>query len=542
LGDDSLSGGGGSDTYLYAAGDGNDTITDAASYDSTVDKLVLSDINPSSVSMIRNGNDVTLKISSGANNNGSILLAGELDNSYGQGIEQIIFADGTVWTPTTICTKLISAAGTSGNDTIIGTKDADIIDGGLGDDSLSGGGGSDTYLYAAGDGNDTITDAASYDSTVDRLVLGAGLTPANVVIAHSGSDIILSFTDRSGSIRLTNEDGGWAAGLEQIVFGNGTTWSRQDLEAAYISQQEAAGATVITGFDQNNDVIIGTSGADTLSGAGGNDTLTGGLGDDSLNGGAGSDTYLYAAGDGNDTITDAASYDSTVDKLVLGAGISSANVVLSKDGAGVILGLLNQTGSIRLAGETGGNGAGVEQIVFGDGTTWSKQDILARANTGTSGPDVINGTSANDVFDGRGGNDTINGGGGSDTYVYRSGYGNLTINNATSSGASATGQLDFVANIDESGLWFWQSGNDLDIGILGTSNVVAIQGGLGSNPSAALSEIKAGDGLEVDSQVNQLVAAMATFQANNPAFNEATATQMPSDAVLQTAIAAAWHG
>jgi hypothetical protein len=34
---------------------------------------------------------------------------------------------------------------------------------------------------------------------------------------------------------------------------------------------------------------------------------------------------------------------------------------------------------------------------------------------------------------------------------------------------------------------------------------------------------------------------MATYSANNPSFNPATASQMPNDPTLQAAIAAAWH-
>jgi hypothetical protein len=34
---------------------------------------------------------------------------------------------------------------------------------------------------------------------------------------------------------------------------------------------------------------------------------------------------------------------------------------------------------------------------------------------------------------------------------------------------------------------------------------------------------------------------VSTYSANNPAFNPATATQMPTDSNLQGAIAAAWH-
>jgi hypothetical protein len=47
--------------------------------------------------------------------------------------------------------------------------------------------------------------------------------------------------------------------------------------------------------------------------------------------------------------------------------------------------------------------------------------------------------------------------------------------------------------------------------------------------------------MQLDSQLSSLVSAMATFSANNPGFNPATATQMPSDSTVQSAIATSWH-
>jgi hypothetical protein len=37
------------------------------------------------------------------------------------------------------------------------------------------------------------------------------------------------------------------------------------MESAYVAQQEAAGATTITDFNENNDVITGAAGSDTLA-------------------------------------------------------------------------------------------------------------------------------------------------------------------------------------------------------------------------------------------------------------------------------------
>jgi Ca2+-binding RTX toxin-like protein len=454
LGDDSLDGGSGSDTYIYNSGDGNDVINEGALNDLATDKLVFADINPSRISLVRNNSDVTLVISEsapGAGDSGSVLLKNELDNFFGQGTEQIVFADGTIWTQSILRTMVIAAASTPGNDTIVGTNVADVIAGGLGDDSLNGGSGSDTYIYNAGDGNDTISEALSDD--VDKLVLGVGLTADKLLINRSGSDITLSFTGQSGSIRLIDEDGGFGRGLEQIVFADGTVWSRLDLDAAYIAQQEAAGVTTITGFNQSNDVIVGTAGNDTLSGQGSNDTLTGGLGDDSLNGSTGADTYIYNVGDGNDTIIDGTSFDDTVDRLVLGAGLTADRLVIGHTGTDLTLSFAGQIGSIRLVNEDGGAGAGLEQIVFADGTVRSRLDLNAayiaqqeaagvttitgfdQSNdviVGTAGNDTLSGQGGNDTLTGGLGNDSLNGGSGSDTYIYNTGDGNDAITEGTS--------------------------------------------------------------------------------------------------------------
>jgi hypothetical protein len=55
-------------------------------------------------------------------------------------------------------------------------------------------------------------------------------------------------------------------------------------------------------------------------------------------------------------------------------------------------------------------------------------------------------------------------------------------------------------------------------------------------------EITAG-GLKIDSQISQLVQAMATYAANNPGFDPTSSSlqTVPNEAGLQNAIAAAWH-
>ncbi|WP_258161633.1 hypothetical protein [Rhizobium sp. TH2] len=53
-----------------------------------------------------------------------------------------------------------------------------------------------------------------------------------------------------------------------------------------------------------NDGLIGLAGNDRLFGDDGNDVLTGGIGNDLLTGGRGIDTFVFATGDGADTVMD----------------------------------------------------------------------------------------------------------------------------------------------------------------------------------------------------------------------------------------------
>jgi hypothetical protein len=102
--------------------------------------------------------------------------------------------------------------------------------------------------------------------------------------------------------------------------------------------------------------------------------------------------------------------------------------------------------------------------------------------------------------------------------------------------------MDFASGITDENLWFTQSGNNLNIDIMGTQNQFTIDNWFGTNPAASLAEITDGSGLKLDSAISQLVQAMATYSAGNPGFSPTAVTQAPADAQLQTAIAAAWHG
>lgn len=492
-GDDFVIGGGGADTIVYNLGDGNDRLIEARSYDNTVDKLVLgAGLTVADTHVVKAGADFILTFGVG----GSIHIVGQ-DDQYGGGVEQVVFSDGTIWGRQDLITAYQNAASTPGNDTIIGTSGRDVLAGGQGDDLMNGGDGADTYYYGVGDGNDHIVEGRSYDNTVDKLVLGSGLNAADLQIARSGATLTLSFNGQAGSIQLDTMDDAYGAGIEQIVFGDGAIWSRADLLAAYVAQQTASGATAITGFDVRADILTGTIGNDTLSGLGGADTFTGGKGDDVLNGGDGADTFIYNAGDGNDRIVEGQSYDNTIDRLVLGAGLNASNLHIERSGGTLTLSFAGQTGSIQVDLMDNAFGGGIEQVVFGDEATWSRADLLGayiaqqttagatsmtgfdvRADvlTGTTGNDTLAGLGGADTLTGGKGDDVLTGGDGADTYVFNVGDGNDRIVEARSYD-STVDKLVLGVGLNAADLRITQMDADLRISFVGRSDAILIVGG-----------------------------------------------------------------
>jgi Ca2+-binding RTX toxin-like protein len=74
------------------------------------------------------------------------------------------------------------------------------------------------------------------------------------------------------------------------------------------------------------DLLLGNPGDDLLYGGNGSDTLTGGLGSDTLTGGNGPDIFVFASGEGIDTITD---FNLERDKIGLTEGLTFGNLSFS---------------------------------------------------------------------------------------------------------------------------------------------------------------------------------------------------------------------
>ncbi|MGN6776053.1 calcium-binding protein, partial [Rhizobium sp.] len=467
--DDTLVGFVYNDTFTYRRGGGNDTIVDYA-WNGNEDELVLADINPAEVKLVRNGSDikvVVLESAPGAGDAGSIVLKNSVNDNNHEGIEKMTFADGTSWSIDQIRALLLAQMSTDGNDTIIGMNVADTIAGGRGDDFMNGGGGNDTYVYARGDGNDTIQEDY-YSGYNDRLVF-TNINLGDISLTHNENDVTILIKESApsagdgGSILLKGElniDIWHTTGVETIVFADGTTWGNVDLLAKLLTP---------------------TNGDDNLIGFVTDDTIVGGHGNDFMNGVAGNDTYVYARGDGNDTIQEDYARGGN-DRLVF-TDINAGDVMLTHNGTDVTLVIKESApgtgdgGSILLKSEMDidiWHTTGVEAIVFADGTTWSNVDLAAKLLVATAGDDSLIGFVTNDTITGGHGNDFMNGGNGNDTYVYARGDGNDTIQEDYASGGND--RLVFT-DINAGDVLLVRDGNSVKI-VIKESAVGAGDGGM----------------------------------------------------------------
>ncbi|QIS25575.1 calcium-binding protein [Xylella fastidiosa subsp. fastidiosa] len=422
-GDDTLYGSAFADTYLFNKGDGHDTIIEQ----SGDDKLVFGEgIAAADVRLLRQGQDVVLDLGNGHD---SIRLKDWLTSNgtrnHSADIEQIVFADGTLWTPETLSSMGLTTLGTSGNDTLKGWQGKDILLGGDGDDVLDGGEGSnrleggagndvlkvsywsadnvlnggsgddtlygsafaDTYLFNKGDGHDTIIE----QSGDDKLVFGEGIAAADVRLLRQGQDVVLDLGNGHDSIRLKDwltAEGrrNYSADIEQIVFADGTLWTPETLSSMGLITLGTLGNDTLKGW-QGKDILLGGAGDDVLDGGegsnrleggAGNDVLkvsywsadnvlNGGTGDDTLYGSAFADTYLFNQGDGHDTIIE----QSGDDKLVFGEGLHREEACFTRSGDDLSILFNGSEDQVTVAGWFSAAAHQVESLVFQDGTVLS---------------------------------------------------------------------------------------------------------------------------------------------------------------------------
>jgi Ca2+-binding RTX toxin-like protein len=484
-GSDALSGGTGNNVYLFGKGDGQDRLV---SSDGTAGKLNVLQFK----SGVATSEIVARRVDDGYWGSGALELSiagtadkitvssfflwDELGGDYSP-LQEVRFADGTVWNIDAIKARLFS--GTGGDDNLRGTGAGDSIAGGLGNDTIDGAAGNDTI--DGGAGNDTLYG----ESGADTLVGGDGNdtldggTEGDSMSGGVGDDIYL--VDNAGDVVIESPSEGYDVVRSRVSMTLPTNVEQLQLEG--YDNIDATGnddANAIFGNEAINH-IVGLAGDDELRGGGSADLIEGGSGDDLLDGGSdadtlagglGDDTYLVDQSDdvvqesfneGIDTVLASASYvlSANVEHLVLeeqgwdidGTGNALANTLTGNDydnrldgcaGIDVLEGKGgNDTYVIDTLAdqiiETSGGGFDTVEI----GLTYTLGDNLEgllltgsanidgtgndSANTlvgndainrlvGGLGDDSLSGEGGNDILDGGAGDDWLAGGLGNDTY------------------------------------------------------------------------------------------------------------------------------
>jgi len=475
----------------------------------------------------------------------------------------------------------IYVVGSTGTDTLrAGNGAGDKIYLGNGIDTATGGTGGDTFfvggVLAAGSvitgngggntlsltlGSDisgaTITGVQTLAANANVIVSAAELsefsriTGTGSIIVGSTSYTPSTVTNANGSttVTLTNTSTNAVAGVyvngtggETVappsgdivgISGNGTTGAADSVALSNGTVLLQSGANAI--INGSGDVVTAASN-DTVNVTGTSDAISIGSGSTASISGSGNSTINAAAGDtitisGNGT-GGASDYVTSSSSTVAVAANANATVIGSGN-------TINAGSSDRITVQGGNN----DVINLGASTTLTVNNGTGDTVHEGAGESTVLGsaTSGETLIASATGNNAFFNSGGADTYDFGSTFGQDTIFNLVgATGGTAKGQVNFTTGLTDEKLWFMHSGNNLVVDALGTNEQITLNGWYSGNAGSQVSSFLAG-GLTLDSQVQNLVQAMATYSAANPGFNPATAAAMPTDTTLQSAIAAAWH-
>jgi len=423
----------------------------------------------------------------------------------------------------------LDASQTSANVTLIAdNQNGDVLVAGSGVDTLIGGSGNDTFYtgYSAPAGT-TITGGSGSNTLVDYVndISGMNITGIQTLDATGIGEITLTAAELSEFSTLTTDGDLVAAGAGTYDLTGKTLTGPVALDAS----QTSANVTLIAD-NQNGDVLVAGSGVDTLIGGSGNDTFYTGYSapaGTTITGGSGSNTLV-------DYVNDISGMNITGIQTLDATGLGTVRLTAAEmsefstiDGGGQSLTLQAAgDGTYDLTGKTL-----TGSVELDASQTSANVTLIADNQNG----DVLVAGSGNDTLQAGTGNDTLYGGAGTTTYGFGSSFGQDVIDNTANTSGAPQGQIDFGSGISDQNLWFQRSGNDLLVDVLGTNDQIDVSGWFGGNAAAQVQSFDA-NGLKLDTQVAQLVSAMASYAASNSGFNPATASSMPADSALQTTL------
>jgi Ca2+-binding RTX toxin-like protein len=247
-------------------------------------------------------------------------------------------------------------AGGGGNDLLLGGDGADLVVGRQGNDSAFLGSGNDSFIWNPGDGSDFIDGEAGFDTLTFRASNAAN----DVTVGTNGTQAVVSSNFADATLNVTNVErievnalGGpdnvtvndqtrtdvFEVAIDLAANLGGSTGDGQvdhvtlngGIDAQTIDITNSGGQVIVTGtpvampgavlerLHATQTTIDHTDAVDQLlvTGGGGNDTLNastltpglmkltldGGAGNDTLTGTLGADHFVFAFGNGADTIT-----------------------------------------------------------------------------------------------------------------------------------------------------------------------------------------------------------------------------------------------
>ncbi len=510
-GDDTFIGGRGNAIFIYGSADGNLTVNahDADYQGALFNTLKLTDLNAGDVTLSRDtANDLLVTV----NATGKVItVTGTFNSLVNDGVQQIVFADGTTWNRDQITAAAPLRAGPSNVTLTAPPFDNVTLEAGPGDDTFIGGRGNAIFIYGSADGNLTVNaHDVDYQGALFNTLKLTDLNAGDVTLSRDTANDLLVTVNATGKVitvtgtfnSLVND------GVQQIVFADGTTWNRDRI--ANQSPIEVGVGDVAFILPDGDVTAVAGPGNDILNGGTGSDTFNAGVGNDTFNGGVGNDTFIYAAADGNLTFNDNTFFrDPARFNTLKLTDLNVGDVTLSRDSANDLLVTINATGRvITITGNFNSTDHdGVQQIVFADGTTWNRDQITAAAPVLAGPSDVTLRVPDGDVAIAAGpGNDTFNGGVGNDTFIYAAADGNLTVNDSAYFRDPARFNTLKLSDLNAGDVTLSRdSANDLLVTVNATGKVITVTGNFNSLDHDGVQQIVFADGTSLNR--DQITAA-----------------------------------
>ncbi|USG59738.1 M10 family metallopeptidase C-terminal domain-containing protein [Sneathiella marina] len=519
------------ENYRHSLGDGSYSIIEYSI--SGHDRLIFTDVNMDEVTFSQNsGKDLIITLSNGE----TVTIVDHFLN-YNYDVSYIEFADGTVLGLQGIRDKSVADQKISG-----------MIRGSLFVEN---------YRHSLGDGSYSIIEYSI--SGHDRLIFTDVNMDDVTFSQNTGKDLIITLSNGE-AVTIIDHFLNYNYDVSYIEFADGTVLGSQGIKNKLLFGSNDSDTLV--GFN-SSDILNGNSGDDYLEGGKGNDTLIGGEGNDTLSGGFGTDSF---DGEGGIDTADY-SYSSENWNIDLATGTAGAETltsienIIAGSGNDMILGnaenniLDGGVGSDTLFGGGGndiliGNfgfdsfdgGSGVDTADFSySSENWNINLVFGLATVAGGAENLVSieniiAGSGNDIIVGNAVNSIFKGGDGADIYQFARGGGQDVIDDYATDGATDTLVLDIGIDHDE--LWFEQTGDDLLISVIGTSDQITVENWYASADNK-IENIETGDGKVADfSSVEALVSAMASF---SPPGGAATDLSDPIYDPLDSVLAGTWQ-